>query len=88
MDQPLTLETAKARIRRVFIESLELNLSEESVAGTQRLDELAGFDSGAAIVFVAALEKEFDRLIEPDKLNLDFLSDVDQLAAYFHGRGE
>jgi acyl carrier protein len=84
MDAPMKAarDAAKARIRRVFVESLELNVAEDSARDVRRLDELAGFDSGAAIVFVAGLEKEFAIEFEPEKLNLDFLSDVDQIAAY------
>lgn len=85
MDTPKN-DSTLTRVRRVFIDSLELNIAEDGLDYASRLDELAGFDSAAAIVFLAALEKEFHITVEPEKLNLEFLCDPRQLAAYLEER--
>lgn len=74
------------RVRRVFRESLELNLDDRDLDCAARLDELVGLDSAATIVFVAALEKEFGITIEPENLQLEFIRDVHQIASYIDGR--
>jgi len=76
------------RIRKVFIQSLGLNMSEEDLAQGRRLDEAAGLDSIAVLEFVAAVEKEFGLLIEPGFLDLEFLSDLPRLAAYIDERSQ
>ena len=70
------------RIRRVFIASLRLNLTEEDLPYEQKLDEAAGLDSIAVLEFVAALEKEFGIELEPEFLEIDLLRDLPRLAAY------
>jgi acyl carrier protein len=74
------------RIRRVFVRSLHLNLSEGDLEYEQRLDEMVGLDSLAVIEFVTALEKEFGITIEPELLRLDFVKDLPQLGAYVEDR--
>jgi acyl carrier protein len=73
------------RIRRVFIESLRLNVSEEDLPYEHKLDEAAGLDSIAVLEFVAALEKEFGIEIEPEFLEIDFVRDLPRLAFYIEG---
>lgn len=70
------------RIRRVFIESLRLNLREEDLSYEQKLDETTGLDSVAVLEFVAALEQEFGVAFEPEMLTLDIVRDLKALAAY------
>ncbi|HUA86383.1 MAG TPA: acyl carrier protein [Bryobacteraceae bacterium] len=87
MDEQMTASPETLdRIRRVFAESLELNLSEKDLDYAGRLDEVTGLDSAATIVFVAALEKEFGITIEPQKLQLEFITDLHQLASYLERR--
>lgn len=74
------------RVRRVFIESLRLNIGEQDLPYEQKLDEVAGLDSIAVIEFVAALEKEFSFEIEPEHLELGFVRDLPQLASYIEQR--
>jgi acyl carrier protein len=74
------------RIRRVFVESLQLNLSEQELEYGSNLDELAGMDSVAVIEFVAALEKEFGITLEVEMLQLEFIRDLDELAPYIDQR--
>lgn len=74
------------RIRRVFVEGLQLNLSAEDLNYGHKLDEFAGLDSLAVLEFVTALEKEFGITMEPELLRLDFVRDLPQLAAYIEQR--
>lgn len=74
------------RIRRVFIESLHLNLQAEDLADGDKLKEAAGLDSVAVLEFVAALEKEFEITLEPEMLTIEVVGDLKQLAAYIDER--
>lgn len=71
-----------SRIRRVFVASLGLNLSEAELDYERKLGEYAGLDSLAVLEFITALEKEFGITIEPELLRMDFVSDLRELAAY------
>jgi acyl carrier protein len=42
----------------------------------------------AALAFVAAVEKEFHIVIEPERLELDFIEDLPRLAAYVEARSK
>jgi acyl carrier protein len=77
-----------SRLRAIFVESLELNLREDELRGVTRLSEISGVDSMAALAFVAAVEKEFHIVIEPEMLELDFIEDLPRLAAYVEARAE
>ena len=74
------------RIRRVFIESLHLNLREEDFSYEAKLDESVGLDSVAVLDFVAALENEFGLTFEPEMLTIDRVRDLKELAAYVDER--
>ena len=74
------------RIRRVFVESLQLNVRAEDLPYEQKLDEVVGLDSLAVLEFVTSVEKEFGVTIEPEWLRIDFLRDLPQLAAYIQDR--
>lgn len=71
-----------SRIRKVLIDALSLNLKEEDLRYSKKLDELVGLDSLAVLEFVTALEKEFGITIEPEQLELEVLRDSERLAAY------
>ena len=77
-----------SRLRTVLVESLQLNLPQDELRGVTRLSEIAGVDSMAALVFVAAVEKEFHIVIEPERLELDFIEDLPRLAVYVEAREE
>ena len=74
------------RIRRVFIESLQLNLSEEDLSYEADLDESVGLDSVAVLDFVTALEKEFGVEFEPEMLTIDLVRNLKELTAYLDKR--
>lgn len=77
-----------ARIRRVFVESLHLNLRDDQVPYEQMLEEVAILDSIALLEFVTAVEKEFGIKIEPKLLDFDFLRGLPALASYVEQRIE
>lgn len=89
MDEHLngSLDTM-ARIRRVFVESLQLNLRDDQVPYDQMLEEVASLDSIALLEFVTAVEKEFAIKMEPELLDFDFLRDLQGLASYIEHRIE
>ena len=72
----------RERIRRVFIESLRLNLRENELSYENKLDEVAGMDSIAVLEFVTSLEKEFDISFEPEMLTIDVVGDLNRLVDY------
>ena len=72
----------KNRIRKILIESLELNLKEDEIEEGIKLDELFGFDSLATIEFVIGLEREFEITIEPEYIDVDIINDLDRLSVY------
>lgn len=75
-----------ARIRRVFIDSLHLNLGEEDFSFETKLDESAGLDSVAVLEFVTALEREFGITFEPEMLTINVVRDLQALTAYVDRR--
>ena len=70
------------RIRRVFIHSLHLNVSEQEFSYEDQLDEAVGLDSVAVLDFIAALEKEFGIEFEPEMLTIEVVRDLAQLSGY------
>src|SRR5262249_40595954 len=84
--EPLGQADTLKRIRAIFVESLELNLGEDESRSVTRLSDIAGVDSMAVVLLVAAVEKEFHIEIELERLELDFLEDLPRLAAYVDAR--
>ncbi len=81
-------EDTGRRIRRVFIQAVSPDLTEESLRFTERLDEVAALDSIALLEFVIALEREFGFRFEPEHLRLELLRDLGHLTAYVVRRVE
>ena len=77
-----TTDTIAARVRRVLIDSLSLNLEQQDLEYDDKLDEVVGLDSMAALEFVMGLEKEFGVTIDAENLELDLLRDLPALSAY------
>ena len=76
------------RIRRVFVESLCLNLKEEELHYENSLDESVGLDSLAVLEFVTALEKEFGIKITSSEESRQALASVAHLAEYIRARAD
>ncbi|MGP0071183.1 MAG: acyl carrier protein [Bryobacteraceae bacterium] len=77
-----------ARIRKVFVESLHLNIRGEELPYEQMLEEAVTLDSIAVLEFITAVEKEFGITMEPKFLEVefDFLRDLSALASYIEHR--
>ena len=74
------------RIRRVFVESLHLNLRPEDFSYEDKLDESVALDSVAAIEFIIALEQEFGITFEPEILSIEVVRSIQELADYIDAR--
>ena len=89
MDERLVVaQETMARIRKVFVESLHLNVSDEELPYEQMLEEAVLLDSIAVLEFITAVEKEFGITMEPEFLDVefDFLRDLSVLASYIERR--
>jgi len=82
------LNDTMTRIRRVFVESLHLNIRDDQVPYEQMLEDVAILDSIALLEFVTAVEKEFGIRMDPALLDFDFLRDLPALALYIEHRIE
>ena len=71
-----------ARILKVANNALAANLTEGDLSGIKRLDELIGFDSMTLLLWVTAIEEEFQLMIPPEQLQLDFLVDLQALSDF------
>ena len=90
--EPLLSDTSSGsrdtmdRIRRVFVESLHLNLRPEDFSYEDKLDESVALDSVAAIEFIIALEQEFGITFEPEILSIEVVRSIQELADYIDAR--
>lgn len=84
----ITGQETMARIRKVFVESLHLNIRDEELPYEQMLEEAVTLDSIAVLEFITAVEKEFGITLEPKFLEVefDFLRDLSVLASYIERR--
>jgi len=82
MNMETTRDDVLARVRRVLIDSLSLNIEEDDLRYSESLDQVMGLDSLAVLEFTTALEKEFGIMIEHEKLELSLLRDLPALARY------
>jgi len=74
------------RICAVFVRSLAVNVDTQNLPVVQDLSSVTGLDSLAMLRFVAGLEEEFGVEIEPERLNIQFLSNLQALTEYFAQR--
>ncbi|MBM3891234.1 MAG: acyl carrier protein [Verrucomicrobia bacterium] len=74
-------QTAR-RLVGLLNRTLATNIEMDDLSGVKRLDELVGFDSMTSLQWVAALEEEFQLRVPPDKLRLDFLTDLAALVDF------
>lgn len=75
----------KKRIIKVIIRDLKLNLREDEIQKTKRLDKLLGMDSVDIIELIISLEKEFEIKIPPEYLAIKIFNDLDVLAEVIGG---
>jgi len=74
------------RIRKIFVQSMRLNVPEQDLPYERMLEEAAILDSIAVLEFVTALESEFGISLESEFLNFDFLRDLPGLASFIEER--
>jgi acyl carrier protein len=77
----------KRRLRKVLVESLDLQRDPESIPETNLVTEL-GLDSINTIEFLVWVESEFAIEIADEDLSVDLIDDLNRLAEYVEERGQ
>jgi acyl carrier protein len=80
-------QAIRERIASCIVRALSLNADPgDLLQEGLRLEQFFGFDSLAVLEVVVALEEEFGIEIEPERLELTLLSDLNRLADYVASR--
>lgn len=77
----------KRRLRKVLVESLDLQRDPETIPDTNLVAEL-GLDSINTIEFLVWVESEFAIEIADEDLSVDLIDDLNRLASYVEERGQ
>lgn len=77
----------KQRLRKVLVESLDLQRDPETIPDTNLVTEL-GLDSINTIEFLVWVESEFSIEIADEDLSVDLIDDLNRLAKYVEERGQ
>jgi acyl carrier protein len=77
----------KQRLRKVLVESLDLQRDPETIPDTNLVTEL-GLDSINTIEFLVWVESEFAIEIADEDLSVDLIDDLNRLAKYVEERGQ
>jgi acyl carrier protein len=77
----------KRRLRKVLVDSLDLQRDPESIPDTNLVAEL-GLDSINTIEFLIWVESEFAIEIADEDLSVDLIDDLNRLASYVEQRGQ
>jgi acyl carrier protein len=77
----------KQRLRKVLVESLDLQRDPETIPDTNLVNEL-GLDSINTIEFLVWVESEFAIEIADEDLSVDLIDDLNRLAKYVEERGQ
>lgn len=70
------------RVKRVLVESVELDLDPAEIASDARLHDEIGLDSAALLDLVAALEEAFGIEIETEEITQERFESIDSLARF------
>jgi acyl carrier protein len=81
-----TQDAILQKLRQLAMRSLRLELSEDELAVMSRLDEYAGVDSLAVLIFVNAVEKEFGVKLDPDALSRETIANLPSLARFLESK--
>ncbi len=76
------VEVTVEDLRKVLLESLELDSRDEHLAEAERIQDVVAMDSVALLQFVVALEVKYGISLEEDWLTIDRLTDLPALARY------
>lgn len=79
------METTKAKLRRVLVESLDLERGPDSLPDTDLVNQL-GLDSINTIEFLIWVESEFNIEIADEDLSVDLINDLNRLTEYVEQR--
>jgi acyl carrier protein len=79
------MDETKARLRKVLVDSLELDRDPASIPDTNLVAEL-GLDSINTLEFLIWVESEFGIQIADEDLSVALIDDLDTLAAYVQAR--
>lgn len=79
------METTKAKLRRVLVESLDLEREPDSLPDTDLVNQL-GLDSINTIEFLIWVESEFNIEIADEDLSVDLINDLNRLTEYVEQR--
>lgn len=77
----------KERLRKVLVESLDLQRDPETIPDTNLVSEL-GLDSINTIEFLIWVESEFAIEIADEDLSVDLIDDLNKLAEYVEQRSQ
>lgn len=78
----------EARIKRLLVEELNLDISPEEIPSDDPLIEGLGMDSAGILAVVSSLEEEFDIELEDDEITRETFETVASIAAVVRGKGE
>lgn len=79
------MDETKARLRKVLVESLELDRDPASIPDANLVAEL-GLDSINTLEFLIWVESEFGIQIADEDLSVALIDDLDTLAGYVRAR--
>jgi acyl carrier protein len=81
------MENTKAKLRKVLVDSLDLQREPATIPDTGLVNEL-GLDSINTIEFLIFVESEFDVEIADEDLSIDLIDDLNRLAEYVEQRAK
>lgn len=81
----MTLEDIEAKVTRILIEQLGLDMSAADIKSDASLLDDVGLDSVALIRFAMGVEDEFDVEIDDDDLVLENFETTGRIARYIKG---
>ena len=79
------METTKAKLRKVLVDSLDLEREPDSLPDTDLVNQL-GLDSINTIEFLIWVESEFNIEIADEDLSIDLINDLNRLTEYVEQR--
>ncbi len=79
------MQDTKTRLRKILVESLDLQRSPESVPDKNLVAEL-GLDSINTIEYLIWVESEFGIQIADEDLSINLIDDLDNLVSYIESR--
>lgn len=75
-----------SRVKRVLVESVELDLDPEEIASDASLQDEIGLDSAALLDLVAGLEEVFGIEIATEEITQERFESIDSLARFVAGK--